>query len=122
METNSVLKRTTRYVSGGQTEVNSLGLEWWERINIERAIDDQLFIIDETTAGRLDRIAHEYLGDSRLWWIIAQFNNILDVHEEVVVGAEIYIPSKERVKLLLNGKTGGIPSTREVKTNTLPIV
>jgi hypothetical protein len=121
-ENNSVMKKNSRYVSGGETEVNKIGLEWWERSVIERAADDIIFVVDATTTGRIDRIAHVFLGDTRLWWVIAQMNNLLDVYADITEGTVLYIPSKERVKLMLNGKTGGIPTTRVVKTTVLPIV
>lgn len=121
-ELNSVLNRNSRYVSGGQTEVNSTALEWWERISIPVNKDDTVYIVEKRYEGRLDQIAAVYLGEPRYWWVIAQFNNILDPYSEIFEGSVLYIPSIERVKALLSGKTGGYPSQREVPLSILPIV
>lgn len=121
-EKNSTLIRTSRYVAGGVTEVNSLALEWWERNVILTNESDTSYVVERRFVGRLDLIAAYTLGEPRLWWVIAQFNNILDPYSEVTEGAILYIPSKTRVDQMMNGTTGGIPSTREVPTSILPIV
>lgn len=121
-EKNSVLIRTSRYVSGGETEVNQRALEWWERTNLTAADDDTPYVIERKFEGRLDQIAALFLGEPRFWWVLAQYNNVLDPHAEITEGAVIYIPSTERVQAILSGKTGGVRSTREVPTSILPIV
>lgn len=121
-QTNSVFRRKSRYASGGTTEVSDNRLEWWERKNFTSSVDDSLYTIDQRTAGRIDIIAAMFLGEPRLWWIIAQYNKILDPFAELVAGAQIYIPSPERVDAMLNGRTGGVPSTRETPISILPIV
>ena len=121
---NSLLNRNSRYVSGGETEASRTAIEWWERDVIPRAADDQVYVVDRKFEGRLNLIAAMFYGvdNESYWWVIAQFNNILDAHQEVKEGNIIYIPSIERVKAILNGATGGVPSTREVPTTILPIV
>lgn len=121
-EKNSVLRRQSRYASGGTTEVSNNRLEWWERNTFASDTNDALYTIDQRTVGRIDLIAAMFLGDSRHWWVIAQYNKILDPYAEIVVGAKIYIPSPERVDAMMNGRTGGVPSTREVPVSILPIV
>lgn len=121
-ETNSTLVRTSRYVSGGETEVNSRALEWWERIQFRTAPDDTTYVVEKKFEGRLDLITAMYLGEPRYWWIVAQYNNILDPHAEISEGRVLYIPSLDRVKLLLSGRTGGVDSTREVPLAILPVV
>jgi hypothetical protein len=123
METNSTLVQNSRYVVGGQTEVNSKRLEWWERANFTLDESDDRFVIDRKTEGRLDLIAAAFLGDSHLWWFIAQYNAILDPHGEVIQGRVLRIPKKDRVQTMLSGAQGGYASTREVPlTNITPIV
>jgi len=119
---NSVFRRKTRYVSGGVTEVSTNRLEWWERNVFTSGDNDTLYTIDQRTQGRIDLIAAMFLGEPRLWWVIAQYNKILDPFAEIVAGAQIYIPSPERVDALLNGRLGGTPSTRETKVSILPLV
>jgi hypothetical protein len=121
-EINSTLVRTSRYVSGGSTEVNTKALEWWDRAYFTSNFDDSTYVVEKKFEGRLDLISAVHLGESRYWWIIAQYNNILDAYSEVREGAIIYIPTLERVKLILSGKIGGIQSTREVPLSILPIV
>jgi hypothetical protein len=121
-QTNSVFRRKGRYVSGGVTEVSDNRLEWWERNVYTSDDNDVLYTIDQRTMGRLDIIAAMFLGESRLWWVLAQYNKILDPFAEIVPGARIYIPSAERVEAMMSGKTGGVPSTREVPISILPIV
>ena len=121
-ETNSVRVRSSRYVSGGTTEVNQTALEWWERQNFVSNSDDSSYVVERQFAGRLDLIAATYLGEPRYWWLIAMHNNILDPYNEVVEGTVLFIPSQERVKNALSGKLGGVPSTRELPPVILPIV
>lgn len=122
-EKNSTRRRKTRYVAGGSTEINQHGLEWWERAILTSAPDDILYKVEKKFENRLDLIASIFLGEPRYWWIIAQYNNVLDVSAEIKEGATIYIPSMARVDAILNtGKMGGVPSTREVPISILPIV
>ena len=122
MEKNSVLVRQSRYVSGGTTEVNENALEWWERVVFNTNVDDRNYVVEPQYAGRLDLIATAFLGEPRLWWIIAMHNNILDPYNEVREGTILYIPTVERAQSLISGGLGGVPSTREVPPSILPIV
>ncbi len=124
MTTNSTQVPWSRYVAGGQTEVNSWGLEWWERTVFPVTEDDDKYVVDKITAGRLDLIAYSFYDDTHLWWFIAQYNAILDPFAEVVEGRVLRLPKKERVKLMMSGGLiGGYPSSREVPTtNITPIV
>jgi hypothetical protein len=114
--------RTSRYVSGGISEVNSRAIEWWERSVIPLAGDDTTYVVEKRFEGRLDLITAVYLGEPRYWWVVAQYNNILDPVEEIREGVIIRIPSSDRIKSLLTGKLGGVPSQREVPISILPIV
>lgn len=122
-ETNSTLIKSSRYVSGGITEVNSQALEWWERNKFQQDASDRTYVVEARFNGRLDLIATSFLENSRLWWIIAQYNSILDPFNEIVEGRVLYIPTISRVQQMLNGKLGGVDSTREIPlTNITPIV
>ncbi len=124
MATNSTQVPGSRYVAGGQTEVNSWALEWWERTKFQISEDDDRYVVERTTAGRLDLIAYAFYDDTHLWWFIAQYNAILDPFAEIVEGRVLRIPKKDRVKLMMSsGLIGGYPSAREVPTNNItPIV
>lgn len=123
METNSTLSQRSRYVVGGQTEVNQNALEWWERTQFQTAESDTTYVVEKRAEGRLDLVAQAFLDDSSLWWLIAQLNSILDPFGEIVEGRVLRIPTKERVQSMLNGRIGGYDSTREVPlTNITPLV
>lgn len=122
MSNNSVLNRTSRYVSGGTTEVSDTSIEWFERTTIPFSEDDLVFVVTEPLQGRLDMIAKIFLDDPKLWWVIAMHNNILDVNYEVAAGVIISIPTRERVKELLTGRTGGVESTRVLRPGVQPII
>jgi hypothetical protein len=121
-EKNSTLIRTSRYVSGGTSEVNNTAIEWWDRAQLQVNNDDRTYVVEKRFEGRLDLITALFLGEPRYWWVVAQYNNVLDPYDEIVEGAILYIPTLERVKDLLNGKLGGVSSTREVPVSILPIV
>jgi hypothetical protein len=123
MEKNSVNLKKSRYVNGGLTEVNQLSLEWWERIFFESDDTDLTYAVENAVAGRLDLIANAFYDEPRLWWVIAQYNNILDISEEIVPGRILQIPSKERVMTtFLNGQLGGINSQREPLQIIKPVI
>ena len=122
METNSVNIRKSRYSSGGRTEYRPGFIEWWERKELLRGTNDTVYVVEKKFEGRIDMIASLFLDEPRYWWIIAQYNGILDPHAEIVEGRRIYIPSKENVDSILSDTTGGVISTREVAPAILPIV
>lgn len=47
---------------------------------------------------RLDLLAYKYFGDSRLWWVIAEFNNIFWMFD-LEVGTTLRMPSVERLNM-----------------------
>lgn len=119
---NSVYRKNSRYVSGGTTETGQLGLEWWEREPLTVSPNDRVYQVERKFEGRIDLIASLFLGDPRNWWVLAQYNAILDPFEEIREGTLLYIPSSERLAAILGGKTGGVASQREVPPSILPIV
>lgn len=109
---SSVQSKTSRYVQGGQTEIGAIGLEWWNKFNFPKDASDLIYTVEQRFEGRLDLIANAFYNDPRLFWFIAQYNNILDPYAEIVVNRQLVIPTLERVQLLMNNKLGGIASTR----------
>lgn len=56
------------------------------------ASDSDIYIIvDETD--RLDLLANKYYGDSSMWWIIANANNINDATFYIEPGTQLRIPT-----------------------------
>lgn len=96
---SSVRKRNSRYVQGGNTDVFKERLGWWEkRTDIETdQFKDTIFVITKNYEHKPYLVAKIFLGREDLEWLVLQYNNIVDVIEEFVVGREIRIPSKGRV-------------------------
>lgn len=51
-----------------------------------------------------DEIARHYLGDAKLWWIIAAANQILDPMVELYPGRRLIIPSATKVREQIQGQ------------------
>jgi nucleoid-associated protein YgaU len=49
---------------------------------------------------RLDLLAHRYLGDARLWWIICDYNDLF-FPLALEPGLALRIPSQEHVQMRL---------------------
>jgi len=52
---------------------------------------DDIYIISRI-GDRLDNLAHEYYGDSSLWWIIARANNLGKGDLTIPNGTQVRIP------------------------------
>lgn len=113
---NSTLNtKNGRYVLGGVTEVSLSTLEWWNKNEMPRDSSDITYVMEKKYEGRPDLLGYVFYADSALWWIICQYNNILNPLEELVEGKILFIPTMERVRkdLLSKSKPGGIKSTRQ---------
>ena len=122
---NSTLNRNSRYVSGGTTEVSEQRLEWWERNDLSNIdpSNDQLFAVDRKFNGNLRLISALFYGSDIYWWVIGQYNSILDPYSEVVEGVVLRIPSKQTLDTIMQGRIGGVPSKREVPPSKVtPII
>jgi hypothetical protein len=51
-----------------------------------------------TDGDRLDLLAHRYLGEAKLWWIICDYNDIL-FPLELTPGTVLRIPSMDHVSM-----------------------
>lgn len=114
---NSVYNtKNGRYVFGGTTEVSAAVVEWWSRNTLRRDPTDIVYFFEKKYEGRPDMLGFVFYGDPGMWWIIAQYNSILDPFEELKEGKILIIPTLERVKAEMfsaNTKVGGIPTTRK---------
>ena len=54
--------------------------------------DTDIYIIS-SQGDRLDLLANKYYGDTRMWWIIANANNLNDATLAVDAGRQLRIPS-----------------------------
>ena len=99
-------KKNSRYLQGGETEVFKERLGWWERrtdIPTDQ-FDDQTFVITKKFEYRPYLVAKIFLGREDLEWLVLQYNEIVDIMEEFVVGREIKIPSKGRTNFSITTK------------------
>lgn len=119
---NSVQNGLSRYVHGGDTEVSNNRIEWWDRSVFRQDPTDIPYVVENFYEGRLDLIASVFYSEPRLWWFLAQYNNILDPTSEITPGRILLIPSKARLDLILSGKKGGVPSQREFVPTIPPVV
>jgi hypothetical protein len=95
---SSVLKKNSRYLQGGETDINKKRLSWWERFLLEDDdVTDIRVYISSKYAQRPDLVAFDYYGNAKLEWIVLQYNNMVDTLEEFTAGKTITIPSKDRV-------------------------
>jgi hypothetical protein len=104
-----------RYVLGGTTEVSTFALEWWDRNDLPKDPTDIVYSMERKYEGNPEILGKVFYGDRRLWWVICQYNGIVDPMDELVEGKILLIPTLDRVKKNLfssNTKTGGISSTR----------
>ena len=107
---NSADVTRSRYVQGGVVDRYPTRLGWWERRILPRSDSDIRITINARYHQRPWIVAYDYYGAENLEWVVLQYNNILDVIEEFVVGTEIVIPSNQRLNLeiLTNGSRGKI--------------
>ena len=119
---NSLHNKFSRYVGGGSTETANDRLEWWERSILPKSDTDTVYTVENFYEGRLDMIATVFYGESRWWWVLAQYNNILDPVAEIVAGRVLLIPAKDRIGLMLSTKQGGVNSTRAPINTISPII
>jgi hypothetical protein len=80
------------------------------------------YAVEKFYEGRLDLISSVFYDEPRWWWLIAQYNNMTDPISETTEGRIIYIPSKDRLQLMLMTVTGGSPSTKQSINTISPII
>ncbi len=71
-----------------------------QRIDATPRYDDRFHTV--TDGERLDIIAHRYLGDAKLWWIICDYNDLF-LPLDLEPGAVLRIPSVEHVQMRVLG-------------------
>lgn len=108
---NSVESKTSRYVMGGKTEVSPKFLEWWNKNFLQNDSTDVTYVLEKKFEQRPDLLAQSFYGDPYLWWVICQYNTVLDFNTEFVEGLILKIPTQNRVLALISpNKVGGIPT------------
>lgn len=109
--TNSVFSKNSRYVQGGLTDTYDNRLGWWERIAFNQRTDDFRTAVRPGEEGRPWKIAHRIYNRDGLGWLVLQYNNIIDINEELIVGRQLVLPVPQRVDLsIMVRPTGGTPA------------
>lgn len=74
-------------------------LDLWPRFRRVEFEDDAIYRLQD--GDTLHKLAHRYLGDSNLWWIIAEVNRLVDPWADfaalLATNETIRIPSRSRV-------------------------
>ena len=105
---NAVEIKTSRYVQGGLTTRYPNRLGWWERRILDKDDMDICFTISLNEERRPDIVAYKVYNDAKLAWLVLQYNDIVDINEEFVIGKELRLPSPKRVMLdIMTQSTGG---------------
>lgn len=103
---SSLAKKRSRMLNGGTTEVKGNKLGWWERKALEKdPATDIVVTITPVLERRPHAIAYKFFGKSVLFWLVLQYNNIVDVEEELTLGTEIVLPSRNRALSLLSSES-----------------
>jgi hypothetical protein len=86
-----------RYVQGGKTEYNNSAVFWWDRKNFKKDISDIKITISNKHHRRPDWLADDIYGSASLSTFVMQYNDMMDVMSEFVVGAHITLPTPTRL-------------------------
>ena len=93
----SLAKRHSRMLNGGTTEIKGDKLGWWERRPLQKNTNTDIRVrIPEIFDGRPDLLAFRIYRNPRLFWLILQYNDIVDIEEEFTTGREIILPARDR--------------------------
>lgn len=119
---NSLYNKYSRYVAGGTSEEANGKIEWWERTVFQSDSTDIIYAVENFYENRLDLIASVFYNEPRYWWIIAQYNNVLDPFSEITAGRVLRIPAKDRLSLMLSTRQGGTRSVKQPINTISPII
>lgn len=90
---NFVNQKNSRYSLRRTTISDFQGVRMYDypfQPNSPQTSTDKFLMI--TSPIRLDQIANDEYGDSKLWWVLAKINNIINPLETLEVGSILRIP------------------------------
>ncbi len=105
---SSTSRTKSRYSVGGVPEIFNNRLGWWERTIYTKSDDDIKFTITPRFSQRPDLIAYNVYQDTELEWLVLQYNNIVDVQEELSIGKVISLPSYSRTTSITSRKSSNL--------------
>ena len=71
----------------------------WNKLELTADDFDEEITVKEKYIGALDKLSYELYGTEEYWWVIADFNNIIDPFLDMQVGDVIKVPSKNKIDL-----------------------
>jgi hypothetical protein len=74
----------------------------------------QIVEVDASTESNLPLLAEQYLGDQYLWWILLDYNGLVDPIEDIYPGKLLNIPDRRAVIALLDQQQNQGTSTNVV--------
>lgn len=95
----SELSETSRY--NWSVFYDSRNGDFWgtrQPLKLREHESDTFHVVTDADSKRIDLIAWKYYRDVRLWWVIAELNNISNPLE-IPAGTTLRIPSYERVQM-----------------------
>lgn len=107
MKYNSTDVVRSRYVQGGTTDRYATRIGWWDRRDMPKSDTDITITIDSRYEHRPWIVASDVYGADNLEWVVLQYNGILDVIEEFVVGRVITLPTPHRLNLEILSRSAG---------------
>lgn len=100
--------KSSRYVNGGLTDKYAKRLGWWDRYQFSYDDTDLVITLSTKYDQRPDLVSYDIYGTANYEWVVLQYNNILDIVTEFVVGKDIRLPTFERLNRdILIRSTGG---------------
>ena len=105
--TNATENNNGRYSQGGLTDRLNNRLGWWERYPMPRQTDDIVFTITKKYERRADLVAQQVYKQVSFMWLVLQYNNIVDINEELVVGKKLFLPTPQRVAVTIATRSTG---------------
>ena len=96
----SDLPDTSRY-NWSVLYVDSKNGDFWGTrlpVKLREHESDSFHVVTDADSKRIDLIAWKYYRDVRLWWVIAEFNNISNPLE-IPAGTTLRIPTYERIQM-----------------------
>lgn len=92
-----MIRKDSRYAKSilyKSSEGDSLGMR--RRIDTTPRFDDSFHSVVD--GDRIDLLAHRYLGNAKLWWIICDYNDLF-FPLELELGQVLRIPSEDHVNM-----------------------
>ncbi len=93
-------KKYSRINQGGTFERSGFKISFWSKrtdILKDQNDDIEIYKLPIQYNKRPDLLAYDLYGRSDLMWVVLQYNNIVDIEEEFITGANLKLPSRSRV-------------------------